>query len=101
MLLDAETRYSMIEKAVFVVIVATRKLRPYFDAHPVVVLTNLPLEKSMVKIERSGSLATWVVELNGLGVQIQPRRAIKGQALADIFAEWGTQDESKNLSGNY
>ena len=54
MLLDAETRYSMIEKVAFAVINAARKLRPYFDAHLVVVLTDLPLEKSMVKIERSG-----------------------------------------------
>ena len=60
-----------------------------------VVLTDLLLEKSMVKIERSGRLAKWAVEFNGLGVQFQPRRAIKGQALADIFAEWGTQDESE------
>ena len=60
-----------------------------------VVLTDLLLEKSMVKIERSGRLAKWAVEFNGLRVQFQPRRAIKGQALADIFAEWGTQDESE------
>ena len=59
------------------------------------VLTDLPLEKSMVKIERSRRLEKWAVELNVLGVQFQPRRAINGQALADIFAEWGTQDESE------
>ena len=57
LLLDAETRYSMIEKAAYVVIVAARKLRPYFDAHQVIVLTDLPLEKSLEKIERSGRLA--------------------------------------------
>ena len=93
MLLDAETRYSMIEKAVFAIIVAARKLRPYFDAHPVVVLTDLPLEKSIEKIERSGRLAKWAVELNGLGIQFQSRKAIKGQALAAIFVEWETQDK--------
>ena len=60
-LLDAETRYSMIEKAAYAVIVITRKLRPYFDAHQVVVLTDLPLEKSLEKIERSGRLEKWAV----------------------------------------
>ena len=44
----------MIEKAAYVVIVAARKLRPYFDSHQVLVLTDLPLEKSLEKIERSG-----------------------------------------------
>lgn len=59
MLLDAEIRYSMIEKVAFVVIVAARKLRPYFDAHQVMVLIDIPLEKSLEKIERFGRLAKY------------------------------------------
>ena len=35
------------------------------------------------------------MEWNGLGFEYEPRKAIKGQALADIFAEWTTQDESE------
>ena len=50
-LLDAETRYSMIEKAAYAVIVAARKLRPYFDAHQVVVLTDLLLEKNLRRLQ--------------------------------------------------
>ena len=61
LLLDAETRYSMIEKATYAVIVAARQLRPYFDSHQVLVLTDLPLEKSLEKIERSGRLEKWAV----------------------------------------
>ena len=95
LLLDAETRYSMIEKVAYAVIIAARKLRPYFDAHQVVVLKDLPLEKSLDKIERSGRLAKWVVELKGLGIKYQPKKAMKGQALADIFTECATQEESK------
>ena len=66
LLLDAETRYSMIEKTTYVVIITARKLRPYIDAHQVVVLTDLPLEKSLENIERSVRLAKWAVELNSL-----------------------------------
>lgn len=84
MLLDAEIRYSMIEKVAFVVIVAARKLRPYFDAHQVMVLIDIPLEKSLEKIERFGRLAKY-----------QPKQAIKGQALAYFFVECVTQDESE------
>ena len=36
-LLDAETRYSLIEKIAYAVVVAARKLKPYFDAHQVIV----------------------------------------------------------------
>lgn len=41
LLLDVETKYSMIEKAAYAVIVAARKLGPYFDVHQVVVLMDL------------------------------------------------------------
>ena len=35
------------------------------------------------------------MELHGLRVKYQPRKAVKGQALADIFTKWITQDESE------
>ena len=68
-------------------IVAARKLRPYFEAHPVTVLTDQPLEKIFEKPEKSGRLVKWAVELSGLGLTYQPRAAMKAQALADFIAE--------------
>ena len=68
-LLDAETRYSLIEKTTYVIVVAVRILKPYFDAHQVIVLTYLPLEKSLDNIERSGRLLKWTIELNGFGIK--------------------------------
>ena len=68
---------------------------PTWEMEDVYRLKDLPLEKILEKIERSSRLAKWVVELNGLGVKYQPRKVIKGQVLADIFAEWTTQDESE------
>ena len=40
---DAETRYSEIEKLPLALVVAARKLKPYFQAHVILVLTNHPL----------------------------------------------------------
>ena len=37
----AETRYTRLERATLALCVAVKKLRPYFQAHPIVVLTNL------------------------------------------------------------
>ncbi|GAA0187357.1 hypothetical protein LIER_34645 [Lithospermum erythrorhizon] len=39
----AETRYPLTEKLVYALIVADRKLKPYFEAHQVEVVTDLPL----------------------------------------------------------
>ena len=94
-MLDTEIRYSLIKKTAYAVVVAARKLKPYFDAHKVIVLTDLPLEKSLDKIERSDRLAKWSIELNGYGIKYQVRTAIKGQALVDIFVECTHNPELK------
>ena len=44
-LLDAETRYLELEKLALALTVTTRKLRPYFHAHSIKVLTNYPLHQ--------------------------------------------------------
>ena len=41
---EAEVRYLSLEKAILSVVLATRKLPHYFQAHTVVVLTQLPLK---------------------------------------------------------
>ena len=60
----AEERYSQIEKLAFVLIIAARKLKPYFQAHTIVVLTDKPLRKAMSSPEAAGRMALWAVELN-------------------------------------
>ena len=42
---DAETRYSEIEKLALALVVAARKLRPYFQAHVILVPTSLPFRQ--------------------------------------------------------
>ena len=48
---EAEVRYLPLEKAILAVVHATRKLPHYFQAHTVVVLTQLPLKSVL----RSGA----------------------------------------------
>jgi ribonuclease HI len=67
---------------------ASRKLRPYFQAHTIRVLTEYPLRKVMQKLDLSGRLANWAIELGQFDVEFVPKNAIKGQALADFLAEF-------------
>ena len=39
----AEAKYSKIEKIAFALIVASRKLRPYFQVNPILVMTDQPI----------------------------------------------------------
>jgi len=76
----------MMEKLAFALITTSRKLRHYFQAHVINVLTDHPLKKVINKLEATGRLIQWAIELSEFDIRYQPRSAIKAQALADFIA---------------
>ena len=83
-----------MEKLAFALVMAARKLKPYFQAHTVVVLTDKPLRRAMSNPNASRRLALWAIELSEFDIQYRPRTAIKWQIIADFIAEF-THDEDK------
>ncbi|GKV46505.1 hypothetical protein SLEP1_g53487 [Rubroshorea leprosula] len=83
----AEQNYLLAEKATFALVYTARKLRAYFQSHQIIVYTNLPLKKILQKLELSGRLIGWSVELSEYDLKFQPRTTIKGQAVADFLVE--------------
>ncbi|KAM2262967.1 hypothetical protein ACFXTI_044344 [Malus domestica] len=51
---DAETRYSNIKKLALALVMSARKLRPYFQAHSIIVLTNHHLRHILQSPNTSG-----------------------------------------------
>ncbi|XP_074324068.1 uncharacterized protein LOC141660988 [Apium graveolens] len=92
-LADAETRYTSLEKLAYALILASRKLRPYFQAHKIEVRISYPLRQVMHKPESSGQILKWTVELGQFEVDYKPRTAIKGQDLADFMLEFPPHQE--------
>ncbi|XP_077231507.1 uncharacterized protein LOC143864468 [Tasmannia lanceolata] len=84
---DAETRYQRVEKLVYALVMAATKLRPYFQAHTIKVLTGQPLRQILHRPDTSGRLVKWAVELSEFDIKYLPRPAIKAQVLADFIAE--------------
>jgi hypothetical protein len=70
------------------VVLARRKLRHYFEAHPVTVVSSFPLGEIIRNPDAAGRIAKWLVELMGETLAYAPRKAIKSQILADFVAEW-------------
>ena len=66
----AEGRYPLIEKLVFALITASRKLRHYFQAHVINVMTDHLLKKAMNKLEAAGRLIQWLLSLVNLTLDI-------------------------------
>ena len=96
----AEGRYPLIEKLAFVLITASRKLRHYFKALIINVMTDHPLKKAMNKLEAAGRLIQWAVELSEFDVRYQPRNAIKAQALANFIMEFPPNyDDLEEING--
>jgi ribonuclease HI len=89
----AEERHPLIEKLAFALVMASRKLRPYFQAHTIRVLTEYPFRNVMQKLDLSGRLANWAIELGQFDLEFVPRNAIKGQALADFLVEFTNMPE--------
>src|SRR6185437_2941052 len=85
---ETKTRYPQIHKLLYVVVLARRKLRHYFEAHPVTVVTSFPLGEIVNNRDASGRIAKWFVELMGEILAYVPSKAIKSQVLADFIAEW-------------
>ena len=77
-----------MEKLTFALVTAARKLKPYFQAHTIIVLTDLPLRRAISSPEVARRMALWAVELSEFVIQYRLRTAIKGQAVADFIAEF-------------
>ena len=67
-----EERYPRMEKLAFALVMATRKLKPYFQAHTIVDLTDQPLKRTMSSLEAAGRMALWVIELSEFDIQYCP-----------------------------
>jgi hypothetical protein len=93
----AEERYPRIEKLAFALIVSARRLMPYFQAHAIRVLTEYPMKKILQKLDLSGRLVNWSVELGQFDIEFHPRTFVKGQVLADFLLEINSTPESEEL----
>ena len=87
------SKYPRIEKIAFALIVASRKLRPYFQANPVLVMSDQPIKKPMNKLEAARRMVRWAIELSQFDIEYHPRTAIKAQALVDFIAEFTLSNE--------
>ena len=92
---DAELNYPPLEKAAYSILITSRKLRYYFQAHPIVVLTNMPLAKVLEKPACSGRMLPWAIELcPSTASSINRERPSKHKHLADFLAEADGDDSN-------
>jgi hypothetical protein len=76
-----------LEKIAYAVILASCKLRHYFEAYRVRVTTDRGLGDLFRNPKASARIAKWAAELSEYNVTFEPRTAIKSQVLADFIVD--------------
>ena len=85
-----------MEKLILALVIAARKLRPYFQAHTIEVPTEYPMKQVLHKLETSGRLMKWAIELSEFDIRYKSKTAIKGQVLVDFVMEFTSTKPAKN-----
>jgi hypothetical protein len=85
---EAKARYPETHKLFYAILIASRKLRHYFQAHKIVVVTSYSLRAILHNSNTTGNITKWAAELAGFQLDFQPRHAIKSQVLANFVAVW-------------
>ena len=60
---EAEVNNPRLEKIAFALVTTSRKLCHYFQVHPIVIMTNQLIRKTMNKIDAARRLVQWAIEL--------------------------------------
>ena len=88
MLSTSKQNYPHYQKMCYGVQFATKKLKPYFQEHPIMVVYTAPLDEINGSRDASGRVAKWAIDLAPYTIYYQPPTAIKSQALADFLVDW-------------
>ncbi|GJY05758.1 reverse transcriptase domain-containing protein [Tanacetum coccineum] len=82
-----EVNYTPMEKLILTLVSASKRLKRYFQAHTIVVITDQPIKQMLSNPEVTGRLLKWRFELEEHDIHYTPRTSVKGQILADFIVE--------------
>jgi hypothetical protein len=83
----SKKNYPHYQKVAYGVYMAARKLKHYFEEHPITVVSTILLLEIIGCKDATGRVAKWAIELAAHTIQYKPRMTIKSQILADFFAD--------------
>nr|GEW55908.1 reverse transcriptase domain-containing protein [Tanacetum cinerariifolium] len=92
-----ELNYTSMEKLVLALVHASKRLKRYFQAHPIIVITDQPIQQVLSRSEVAGRLQKWSIELGEYAIHYRPRVSVKGKILADIIVERPEEGSSDTL----
>jgi hypothetical protein len=94
----SKKNYTELEKVLYAVLMASRKLRHYFQAYHIIVPSSQPLKDIMRNREATERIGKWVAELNEFTIDYVHRSSIQSQALADFIAYWTPRAQGEEVT---
>nr|GEU45735.1 reverse transcriptase domain-containing protein [Tanacetum cinerariifolium] len=87
-----KVNYTSMEKLVLALVHTSKRLKRYFQAHPIIVVTDQPIKQVLSRPKVAGRLQRWSIELGEYDIHYRPRVSIKGQILVDYIVERPEED---------
>lgn len=82
----AETRYSIMKQMALTLKNAAQKLRPYFQVHQVIIVTNQPLISILHKLNLFGRMLKWAIELSKYGIKYPSEIGIEMTSYGQLYS---------------
>ena len=70
---DARERYTMMQNLLLAILIASRKMRSYFEGHPIMVVSKYNMRSPMENPLATGRISAWAMELQGFGLKFGTR----------------------------
>jgi hypothetical protein len=87
-LYEAKTRYLEVHKLLYAVLIASKKLCHYFQAHRILVMSSYPLRIILHNPNATGNITKWAAELAEFDLDFILYHTIKRQVLANFIVNW-------------
>ncbi|GJV13927.1 reverse transcriptase domain-containing protein [Tanacetum coccineum] len=92
-----EINDTSMEKLVLALVHASKRLKRYFQAHPIIIITEQPIQQVLSRPEVAGRLQKLSIELGEYAIHYRPRVSVKGKILADFIVERPEEDSPNTL----
>nr|GEY27972.1 reverse transcriptase domain-containing protein [Tanacetum cinerariifolium] len=92
-----EINYTSMEKLMLALVHASKRLKRYLQAYPIIVATDQPIQQVLSRPEVAGRLQKWNIELGEYAIHYRPRVSVKGQILAIFIVERQEEDSPDTL----
>jgi hypothetical protein len=87
-LADSKVQYNEAQKLLYALRITARKMKHYFEAHKIVIVSDYPIGIILHNKDTMGQIVRWSIELTMHDITFIHHSMVKSQVLAEFMAEY-------------